>query len=144
MEEDDAGEVWHYVRKPLEAGIEITGEVDAERRVDHEQQHSGQHLLSAIFLRELGVRTVSFHMSPARTGTESSTIDLVLRDGMDRLDADDLARVEDAANRVIYEARPLTAHWIAPEMAQAMLARGDLRKLPERDGAAARGADAGD
>jgi alanyl-tRNA synthetase len=127
VEEDDAGEVWHFVRKPLLAGTEVTGDVDAGRRVDHEQQHSGQHLLSAVFLRELGAPTVSFHL-----GGLTSTIDLQLREGMERLSADDLARVEDEANRIVREARPLHTHWIHPEMAQMMLARGDLRKLPER------------
>ena len=35
VEEDDAGEVWHYVRKPLPEGTEIVGRVDADRRMDH-------------------------------------------------------------------------------------------------------------
>src|SRR6185312_12902961 len=50
VEEDEAGEVWHYVRKPLTSGTGISGAVDPDRRTDHEQQHSGQHLLSAVFL----------------------------------------------------------------------------------------------
>jgi len=129
VEEDEAGEVWHYVRKPLVAGTEITGKVDPVRRMDHEQQHSGQHLLSAIFLREIGAATASFHM-----GKESSTIDLVLRDGAERLGEHDLRRVEDAANVVVSEGRPLTSHWIEREMADLMLQRGDLRKLPPREG----------
>jgi alanyl-tRNA synthetase len=129
VEEDEAGEVWHYVRKPLVAGTQVVGQVDAARRMDHEQQHSGQHLLSAMFWRELGARTVSFHL-----GKESSTIDLALREGTERLSAEDLARVEEAANRVVFEGRPLSAHWIEREMAELMLARGDLRKLPERTG----------
>ncbi len=129
VEEDEAGEVWHYVRKPLVAGTQVAGLVDAARRMDHEQQHSGQHLLSAMFWRELGARTVSFHL-----GKESSTIDLVLREGTERLSAEELARVEEAANGVVYEGRPLSAHWIEREMAELMLARGDLRKLPERTG----------
>jgi alanyl-tRNA synthetase len=121
--------VWHYVRKPLVAGTEVVGRVDFDRRSDHEQQHSGQHLVSANFLRELGARTVSFHL-----GAESSTIDLVLREGMERLSEEDLLRVEEAINRVVLEGRPLTAHWIEPEMAQQMMVRGELRKIPERKG----------
>jgi alanyl-tRNA synthetase len=129
VEEDEHGEVWHYVRKPLVAGTEVVGTIDAARRSDHEQQHSGQHLLSAMFLREIAARTVSFHL-----GVDSSTIDLVLRDGMERLGAEDLQRVEEAANRVALEGRPMLSHWVEPGLAQAMLERGDLRKLPERDG----------
>jgi alanyl-tRNA synthetase len=129
VKEDERGEVWHTVRKPLVAGTVVMGMVDAERRADHEQQHSGQHLLSAMFWRELGAKTVSFHL-----GGGSSTIDLLLREGMERLSEDELARVEEAANRVVMEGRPLTSHWVQPEMARLMLDRGDLRKLPEREG----------
>jgi alanyl-tRNA synthetase len=129
VEEDEAGEVWHFVRKPLVEGTEITGKIDFDRRTDHEQQHSGQHLLSAVFLRELGARTVSFHL-----GAESSTIDLALREGMDKISDTDLAHVEERANRVIYENRPLTSHWVERTLAEQMLARGDLRKLPPLEG----------
>ena len=129
VEEDEAGEVWHYVRKPLVEGTEITGAVDPARRTDHEQQHSGQHLLSAVFLRELNARTVSFHL-----GADSSTIDLALPEGTDRISDDDLRRVEESANRIIYENRPLLTHWVERPLAEAMLARGDLRKLPPLEG----------
>ena len=74
VEEDEAGEVWHFVRKPLPQGAEVAGRVDADRRMDHAQQHTGQHLLSAVFLSELGAKTVSFHL-----GADSATIDLALR-----------------------------------------------------------------
>jgi alanyl-tRNA synthetase len=129
VEEDEAGEVWHHIRKPLTEGTEITGVVDPDRRTDHEQQHSGQHLLSAIFLRELAAPTVSFHL-----GAETSTIDLALPDGMEKLTDADLAHVEESANRVIYENRPLLTHWVERPLAEQMLARGDLRKLPDREG----------
>lgn len=129
VEEDEAGEVWHFVRKPLVEGTEITGRVDADRRTDHEQQHSGQHLLSAAFLRELNARTVSFHL-----GAEISTIDLALPEGIEKLTDDDLRRVEESANRILYENRPLLTHWVERPLAEAMLARGDLRKLPPLEG----------
>jgi alanyl-tRNA synthetase len=126
VEEDAAGEVWHYVRKPLMAGTAITGFVDAARRIDHEQQHSGQHLLSAMFFRELNTATVGFHL-----GADVSTIDL---DHTEKFTEDELSRVLTAANRVITDQRPLLTHWVEPEYAQDMLRRGDLRKLPDRPG----------
>jgi alanyl-tRNA synthetase len=126
VEEDETDEVWHYVRKPLVAGTHVVGHVDAERRTDHEQQHSGQHLLSAMFLRELGARTVGFHL-----GAEVSTIDLDLKE---KPSDDDVRRVEAAANRVVYEQRPLLSHFVQREYAEEMLKRGDLRKLPPREG----------
>lgn len=126
VEEDEAGEVWHHVRKPLMEGTEIVGRVDAARRMDHAQQHTGQHLLSAMFLRELGAQTVSFHL-----GAESVTIDLAV----ERVSEDELRLVEAAANRVIYEDRAVRPRWVEREEAEAMLTRGELRKLPERGGA---------
>lgn len=129
VEEDDAGEVWHFVRKPLVEDTEITGRIDAVRRMDHMQQHTGQHLLSAVFLQHYGARTVSFHL-----GAESSTIDLMLPEGVDRLSENELLHVEAEVNRLIFEDRALRPKWVSPGEAKAMLERGDLRKLPEREG----------
>ncbi len=129
VEEDEAGEVWHFVRKPLVEGTEVEGRVDATRRMEHTQQHSGQHLLSAVFLARLGARTVSFHL-----GVESSTIDLTLAEGATGIRPEEIAAVEDEVNRVIFEDRPMRTQWHTREEAEAMLARGALRKLPEREG----------
>jgi alanyl-tRNA synthetase len=125
VEEDEAGEVWHYVRKPLPEGTGIVGRVDADRRMDHAQQHTGQHLLSAMFLKELGAATVSFHL-----GADSVTIDLAI----EKVSEEELRLVEAAANRVIYEDRVMRPQWVSREDAEAMLTRGELRKLPERVG----------
>jgi alanyl-tRNA synthetase len=127
VEEDEAGEVWHFVRKPLVEGTEVVGRVNAGRRMDHVQQHSGQHLLSAVFLREMGARTVSFRM-----GAEVSTIDLA---GVEGVSGEDLGRVSEAANGVVFEDRAVRSSWVERAEAEAMLARGELRKLPERSGA---------
>src|SRR5579859_777911 len=73
VEEDEEGRVWHFVRQALSVGTAVKGLIDWERRFDHMQQHTGQHLLSAVFLRELHAPTVSFHL-----GESSSTIDLAV------------------------------------------------------------------
>ncbi|RXH56069.1 alanyl-tRNA editing protein [Granulicella sibirica] len=122
---EDAGEVWHVVEKPLTAGTEVTGRVDAGRRLDHMQQHTGQHLLSAVFLRELGAATVSFHL-----GADSSTIDLAVG----ALDWENAVGVEEAANRLIAENRGVSVEVVERGLAETMLERGELRKLPEREG----------
>lgn len=130
VEEDEAGEVWHSVRKPLAEGTEVEGRVDATRRMDHMQQHSGQHLLSAMFLKRMGARTVSFHL-----GVDSSTIDLALPDGVKEMTPEETVAVEVSVNEVVFEDRPMRPRWHTREEAEAMLARGELRKLPERQGA---------
>src|SRR3989442_630840 len=61
--EDDAGEIVHALEGPLpSAGQAVRGEIDWPRRADHIQQHSGQHLLSAVFIRLFNFPTVSFHL----------------------------------------------------------------------------------
>ena len=73
-ENEQTGDVLHVVEgdtQYLQAGATVRGTVDAERRRDHMQQHSGQHVLSAAFEKLYGFATVSFHM-----GEESCTIDL--------------------------------------------------------------------
>lgn len=123
--EDEDGSVWHRVSQPLEAGSEVEGFIDWDRRFDHMQQHTGQHLLSAIFVRELHAPTVSFHL-----GEESSTIDLAVAPSA----LLDLERVERIANEVIAEDRPVTISYVSRQDAEAMLSAGELRKLPDREG----------
>jgi alanyl-tRNA synthetase len=125
VEEDDLGEVWHHTVKPLVAGTAVRGLVDAARRLDHMQQHSGQHLLSAAFIEICGARTVSFHL-----GEVSSTIDL----DVDNLPPTTLEQVEERANQIIAEDRPVTMSVVPRAHAETLLAAGELRKLPPRQG----------
>jgi alanyl-tRNA synthetase len=102
----------------------VTANIDWARRLDHIQQHSGQHLLSAIFARELGAATVSFHL-----GGNISTIDLARE-----VKPADLERVEQLVNLAIADDLPVSVRTIERAEAEALLAAGVLRKLPERDG----------
>ena len=125
VEEDEDGTVWHFVREPLAAGTHVEGQVDWERRFDHMQQHSGQHLLSAIFWQQLQTPTISFHL-----GGSTSTIDLA----GGPITHHSLERVERIANEIIGEDRPVTSGYVPRVEAEAMLAAGQLRKLPDRQG----------
>jgi alanyl-tRNA synthetase len=118
--EDDAGDVVHVVDRPLEPGVLVAGEVDRARRLDHRQQHSGQHVLSAAFVRTARVATVSFHL-----GATVSTIDLARE-----VTPAEIAAAEDAANAVIQEDRPVTIRFVSGEEAAAL----PLRKEPKRAG----------
>ena len=51
VEEDEDGRVWHFARQPLPKGTHVEAQLEWERRFDHMQQHTGQHLLSAVFSR---------------------------------------------------------------------------------------------
>jgi alanyl-tRNA synthetase len=125
VEEDDQGEVWHTTPKPLLAGTLVRGYVDWSRRRDHMQQHSGQHLLSAVVYRQLGAATLSFHL-----GEMTSTIDLA----RESISPEELERVEDSVNEIIAENRPVTMRTIPRIEAEMLLAAGTLHKLPEREG----------
>ena len=125
VEEDESGTVWHFVPQPLSAGAHVEGQVDWSRRFDHMQQHTGQHLLSAVFVRELQAPTVSFHL-----GDGTSTIDLA----SPTIAHHSIERVERIANEIIGEDRPVTISYASRAEAEAMLARGELRKLPDREG----------
>jgi alanyl-tRNA synthetase len=125
VDEDESGEVWHTTAKPLQEGTEVTGTVDAARRVNHMQQHSGQHLLSALLARECGALTVSFHL-----GEVTSTIDLDVAS----LTEEQLAASERSANQVIAASLSFAIRTVSQDEAQGMLAAGLLRKLPPREG----------
>jgi alanyl-tRNA synthetase len=125
VEEDEQGGVWHFVRQPLAVGTAIVGQIGWERRFDHMQQHTGQHLLSAAFWRELQAPTISFHL-----GESTSTIDLA----GGPLAPQSLEDVERIANEIIGEDRPVITREVPRAEAEAMLAAGQLRKLPDRQG----------
>jgi len=93
--------------------------IDWQRRFDHMQQHTGQHLISAVFEELFGLRTVSFHL-----GAESATIDV---EGA-AVDARVLLEVERRANEIIYENRPVSVRFESAAEAQG------LRKPSDREG----------
>src|SRR5690349_19484194 len=111
--DDDNGDIEHVVDASpdaLRAGQVVQGSIDWDRRFDHMQQHTGQHVLSAAIDRLFGVRTVSFHL-----GTETSTIDI----GRE-LTPNELARAEREANRVVWEDRPVSIRYAAADEAAKM------------------------
>jgi alanyl-tRNA synthetase len=125
VEEDEQGEVWHTTPKPLLAGTAVRGSIDWRRRRDHMQQHTGQHLLSAVIHRDLGAATVSFHL-----GELSSTIDLAC----EVLSTEQLQRVEETVNDIITQDRAITVRTTPRDEAETLLAAGKLHKLPDREG----------
>jgi alanyl-tRNA synthetase len=115
---DDDDQVVHVLDRPLEA-TEVQGHVDWTRRFDHMQQHSGQHLLSAVFNEFFGLPTLSFHL-----GETVSTIEL----GASSIDPATLEAVALRANGFVFENRPIGVTF------QHASEVGDLRKPSEREG----------
>ena len=117
--EGDDGAVRHIVEGSPGAGA-IAGRIDWPRRFDHMQQHTGQHVLSAAFDRLAQARTESFHL-----GSSSSTIDLARE-----VRPEAIARVEDEANRIVWEDRPVHIRFADAAEAAAL----PLRKESVRTG----------
>jgi alanyl-tRNA synthetase len=121
VQDDEDGGVVHLLGAGAPpAGATVHGVIDWSRRFDHMQQHTGQHLLSAVIEHLFLARTVSFHL-----GSASSTIDL------DReLTAAQLARAEHEANAVIWRDAPVTIRFVTGEDAKHL----PLRKESARTG----------
>jgi alanyl-tRNA synthetase len=94
---DEGERIAHLLDGPIPAG-DVRGSIDWARRYDHMQQHSGQHLLSAVFIETFGMDTVSFHL-----GQESCTIDLTVP----TITPEQIRAVELRANEVVCENRPI-------------------------------------
>ncbi|WP_336759623.1 alanyl-tRNA editing protein [Paenibacillus sp. USHLN196] len=101
------GDVWHKLERAPEQ-TEVHCELDWERRFDHMQQHTGQHLLSAITLKLTEAMTLSFHL-----GTEYDTIDVAAAE----LGADQLTAIEQEVNRQIYRNARINTSWVTAEEA---------------------------
>ena len=117
---DEGEEIAHIVDREVGKGA-VKGCVNWPRRFDHMQQHTGQHLLSAMFQERFGLPTVSFHL-----GEEICTIDLHGGEPS----RDQLIGAQRAANKVIFEDRPIGVRYATREQ----LAQLGVRKEVERDG----------
>jgi alanyl-tRNA synthetase len=117
------GRVIHYLEAPpkqIRPGTRIRGEIDATRRRDHMQQHTGQHVLSAAFIRLYNMPTVSFHM-----GDDYCSIDL----DTPTLSKEQIENAERQANEIILENRSVAIRFVTREEAGKL----GLRKVPPAD-----------
>ncbi len=115
---DEEDRVAHVTALPIHAGT-VTGKIHWPRRYDHMQQHTGQHLLSAVFETLFRFPTLSFHM-----GDEVSTIELESKELTD-------SQIDEAELRANDEARASRPVHISFEEAER--AEG-LRKQSQRSG----------
>jgi alanyl-tRNA synthetase len=114
---DEGDRIAHVLGEGLTQN-EVGGRIDRPRRFDHMQQHTGQHLLSAVLLEMFDAPTVSFHL-----GVGSSTIDVTRA-----LEPGQLREAERRANQIVFENRPVTVSF------QHSSEDLGLRKPTEREG----------
>ena len=91
------GVILHTVERPVEIGRTVSGSIDWERRFDHMQQHSGEHICSGMICGRYGCDNVGFHM-----GTDMVTIDFNAD-----IPWEELLEIERQANRYIQEDHPI-------------------------------------
>lgn len=118
-EEDNV--VIHRLRgeSGLRIGMTVNLQLDQARRRHHTQQHSGQHLLSAILERDYAIHTIGFHL-----GDAYSTIDL----SCPSLGADRQREIEDKAEALIVNDHPYLIHECDVETAATFPLR---KKIPQ-------------
>ncbi len=116
---DEDQRVAHVLAAPLPARDDVTGEVAWERRFDHMQQHTGQHLLSAVLADLFGYNTVSVHF-----GADLATLDL----DVESIGREQLIAAERRANEAVAENRAVTVSFEDGSSAAG------LRKASTREG----------
>ena len=104
------GVIHHFCDGPLQVGAHVTGELDFVHRFSHMQQHTGEHILSGLCARDYGCRNVGFHLS-----------DHIVTVDYDRLlDAETLTRLEELANRAVWENLPVRCWYPTAEEAERL------------------------
>lgn len=106
-EEKKEGGGWRlFLESPLQAPGSVQLELDWERRYDRMQQHTAQHLLSAIALDQLGWRTTAFHL-----GEELTDIEVDVADPP----AEKLAELEQLVAAAVRAAAPISCRRVEKE-----------------------------
>ena len=110
--------VWHQTEAAIEPGTAVHGKIDWERRVDHMEQHGGEHMLAGALWEKLGGTTIGLHL-----GQENSSIDVSMPDGRTHLTEDEIILLEDTVNSRIRQDAEIRC-WFPSEE--------ELRTLPLR------------
>ncbi|MBO5122479.1 MAG: alanyl-tRNA editing protein, partial [Oscillospiraceae bacterium] len=117
---EKGGVILHTCASPVEIGAEVTGEIDWERRFDHMQQHSGEHIISGILCADYACDNVGFHM-----GADTVTIDYNTDISWEQALA-----AEAKANAAIYADTPVVIEYPSPAELEAL----DYRSKKELTG----------
>ena len=117
---EEGSEVWHLCDKAVEAGAKVKIVADAGPRLDHTQQHSGEHIVSGIVHARFGYDNVGFHLND-----ELCTLDL-----SGPLTKEELREVEDAANEAVFANVPVQVSYPSKEELKTL----DYRSKIEIDG----------
>ncbi|MBK1810572.1 alanyl-tRNA editing protein [Clostridium sp. YIM B02505] len=114
-EEDDV--IYHVVDRKPEGSV-VKCKVDYERRVDHIQQHSGEHLLSAAFFKLFRVSNAGFHL-----GEDYVTIDMELKDATKEM----IKSIEKEVNLYVFKNEPIKTYFLSKDEALKLPLRKEIK-----------------
>lgn len=117
---EDKGRILHIVDQEV-AETKVNGKVDWKTRFDYMQQHAGQHILSQSFWELMQGKTMSFHL-----GQDVSTLEIDIQKISDL----ELEKVEEGANKVIFQNREIKTYFIDEDK----IGEIPLRKPPKKTG----------
>ncbi|MEM5593187.1 alanine--tRNA ligase-related protein [Niallia circulans] len=113
-------QIYHLMERKPENKL-VSCELDWDRRYDHMQQHTAQHMLSAVLEELFQITTVSFHL-----GKEYTTIDIDTAD----LTKEQITQLENSCNSYIMKNLEIKTHIITHEQ----VSKFPLRKRPKVTG----------
>ena len=113
---EEGGVIWHELSRELTGNVSM--ELKWSLRIRRMQQHTGQHLISAVFYREFGINTVSVHLGQTDTLIEFDTSDI---------SAAILREAEDRINAKIREHIAIRSHWVPKKKLSAYDLRRDIK-----------------
>ena len=117
------GRIVHFCDAPLEVGTTVHGVLDWQKRFDHMQAHSGEHIVSGLVHQKFGYDNVGFHMADDKV-----TVDF---DGV--INDEQLAELEREANEAIWANTPVNVAFPSPDELKSLEYRskkelsGDVR-----------------
>lgn len=109
-------DVVHTVDAPLAVGSTVQGVLDWDVRYRRMQSHTGEHILSGVIFKLFGYSNVGFHMSES----------LMTVDVSGTLTAEDVERIEEEANRAVYQNADITVTYPSPEELAALPYRSKI------------------
>ncbi len=113
---EKGGKILHYAENEIPVNAEYPCRIDWDQRFRRMQNHSGEHIVSGIVNKRFGYDNVGFHLAE----------DYVTLDFNGELTAEELASVELAANKAVWENVTITTEFPEPEVLKTLEYRSKL------------------
>lgn len=110
------GEIRHILEAPLKVGFTVQGVIDFDVRLEKMQCHTAEHIVCGLIHREFGFDNVGFHLGDFD----------VIFDVNGVLTREQLDKIEDMANEVVFDNLPIRAYYPTPDELSATTYRAKL------------------